>query len=143
MSHAFALDARTLRSLVPQASMYAMLGCFVGFLLFYDVFHYYCAPFKASLPSWLLVLALGFAGVLACFLYPDIVHVMLSMVLLPLLGALFCLLIFISPAFSPDIVGSFFDWLFELARYIIFDMILASVVIFCSGFISLYIFDTA
>jgi hypothetical protein len=142
MSHAFALDARALRSLVPQASMYLMLGCFVGFLLFYDAFHYYCEPFKSSLPSWLLVLALGFAGVLACFLYPDIVHVMLSMVLLPLLGAVFCFLLFISPAFSPDIVGSLSDWLFELARYIIFDVILASVVIFCSGFISLYIFDT-
>jgi len=142
MKSSIDFDRKLLKNLLPQAIMYLMLGTVIGFLFFYDMFHYYCAPFNSRLPSTLLILALGFTGVAACYLYPDIIHVMVSMVLLPLLGALFCFMIFISPAFSPDIVGSFSDWFFELARYILFDMILASVVIFCSGFVSLYIFDT-
>lgn len=142
MKFPFNLDKKFLKDMLPQATMYLMLGTAIGFLLFYDMFHYYCAPFNFGLPSWMLIFSLGFTGALACYLYPDIIHVMVSAVLLPLLGALFCFIIFISPAFSPDIVGSFSDWFFELARYIIFDMILASVVIFSSGFVSLYIFDT-
>jgi hypothetical protein len=106
------------------------------------MFHYYCAPFNSSLPSWLLIIALGFIGVMAGYLYPDIIHVMASTILLPLSGAMFCFILFTSPAFSPDIIGTFSDSFFELVRYIIFDVILAAVVIFSSGFVSLYIFDT-
>jgi hypothetical protein len=139
----YSLDRKQLKGLIPQAAMYLMLGTIIGFLYFYDMFHYYSAPFNSSLPSWLLILALGFIGVMAGYLYPDIIHVMASAVLLPLIGATFCYILFVSPAFSPDIIGGFSDSFFDLARYIIFDMILTAVVIFSTGFVSLYIFDTA
>ena len=130
------------KGLFPQAVMYMMLGFVVGFMVFYDTFYYYCVPFNSHLPSWLLVLVIGLTGILACYLYPDIFHVMVTTVMLPLLGAGFCFIMFISPAFSPDIIGAFSDSFFEMARYILFDMILAMIVIFTTGFASLYFFDT-
>jgi hypothetical protein len=139
---ALAIDGKKLRSMAVQTAMYFMLGTFIGFLFFYDVFNYYCEPFTASLPSWVLAVFLLFPGVVACYLYPDIIHVMLSAILLPVSGALFCLLLYISPAFSADIVGTFSDWLFDLARFILPDVILACVVTFSTGFVSLYVFDT-
>jgi hypothetical protein len=142
MNFPLAFDRKLLKGLLPQAAMYLMLGTAIGFLFFYDMFYYYCAPLNSNMPSWLLILALGFMGMIASYLYSDIIHVMVSTVLLPLLGAMFCFLLFISPAFSPDIIGAFSDSFFELARYIIFDMILASIVIFSSGFLSLYVFET-
>lgn len=142
MLSAMSFGRAKIRDLAAQTAMYLMLGTYIGFLLFYDSFHYYSAPFSSAMPSWLLTLLLLFPGVLACYIYPDIVHVMLSSVLLPLSGAAFCFLLFASPAFSPEIVGDFSEWFFELARFILPDMMLACVVIFTTGFVSLYIFDT-
>ena len=131
------------RDIALQSIMYIMLGSVIGYLFFYDMFYYYCAPFNSSLPAWLMVILLCLIGVLACYLNPDIVHLMISVTVLPLLGAFFCYILYICPVFSPDIISAgFSDGVFFVIHYILFDMILAFVVIFASGFLSLYLFDS-
>jgi len=124
------------------ASLYLMLGSVAGFLFFYDNFNYYCSPFSFDMPMWALVPAFVLIGLLAGYIYPDIVHVMASAVFIPLAGAAFCFAIFASPALARDIVGEFSDWLFELAKFILFDLVLACLAIFSAGFVSLYLFET-
>ncbi|MDD4308631.1 MAG: hypothetical protein PHU53_07495 [Thermoplasmata archaeon] len=137
------LGRENMKVFASHAAMYTMLGFAIGFLIFYDMFYYYCAPFNSSLPPWAFVAVLALAGILGCYLYPDIIHVMLSAVLLPALGAVFCFILYVSPAFSPEMVTtSLSDGLFVVAQYIIFDMILAFITVFASGFVSLYFFDS-
>ncbi|MDO9537000.1 MAG: hypothetical protein Q7J68_01615 [Thermoplasmata archaeon] len=136
------IKSEKLRGLLEQSALYLMLGSVIGFLFFYDIFPYFCAPFNSPLPAWALILSLVGIGLLAGYLYTDIVHVLASAVLFPLLGAFFCFIIFISPAFSPDILMTrMSDDFFILARLVMFDMFMTFIIIFTVGFISLYLFD--
>ena len=119
-----------------------MLGIFIGYIFFYDIFNYYSAPFNNELPSWALLILLGIAGLLIGYLFPDLRITLASAVALPLLGAFFCFLIFISPLLSPDIISTnISDDIFIFARLVLVDILLSFLVIFTASFVSLYFFD--
>ena len=119
-----------------------MLGMFMGYLFFYSVFYYFSAPFDSPISAWVLLLFFSIIGVLIGYLFPDPRIAMASSVTLPMLGAFFSFLIFISPTFSPEIISSnLSDDLFILARLILVNIFLSFLVIFVVSFLSLYYFD--
>ena len=133
----------TSRDTLKLIAAQLMLGLFIGYLFFYNVFHYFSAPFDNQISAWFLVLSFGVVGVLIGYLFPDPRIAMASSVTLPVLGAFFCFLIFISPTFSPEIMSSnLSDDLFILARLILVNLFLSFLVIFVTSFISLYFFDS-
>ena len=106
MSFSFQITAANIRSFFIQAAMYLMLGSFLGFLFFLNVFPYY-VPFSDSIPIWwIFVLGLIAVGFLAGYLYPDISHVLASAILYPMLATLFCFLLFLSPTLTSDILAT-------------------------------------
>jgi len=124
--------------IIPQArqilAAYLMLGFFMGFLFFHGIFYYY--TFNDRIPSWFLLLALALVGTVTGYLFPDLKIAILSSVVLPLAGALFCLLLFISPTASRYIVTSnISDGFFILARVLLPYLFLAFLVIFGMSFI--------
>ena len=119
-----------------------MLGLFMGYLFFYNVFYYFSAPYDDPISAWVLLLSFGIVGVLIGYLFPDPRIVIASSVTLPMLGAFFSFIIFISPTFSPVIISSnLSDDLFILARLILVNLFMSFLVIFVTSFISLYFFD--
>lgn len=130
------------RDFLKLVAAHLMLGMFMGYLFFYNVFYYFSAPFDSQISAWVLLLFFSIIGVLIGYLFPDPRIVMASSVTLPLLGAFFCFLIFISPTFSPEIISSnLYDDLFIMARLILVNLFLSFLVIFVTSFISLYFFD--
>ena len=132
----------TSRDFLKLVAAHLMLGMFMGYLFFYNVFYYFSAPFDDPISAWVLLLSFGIVGVLIGYLFPDPRIVMASSVTLPMLGAFFCFLIFISPTFSPEIISTnLSDDLFILARLILVNIFLSFLAIFVTSFISLYFFD--
>lgn len=136
------IKSLTSRDFLKIIAVHLMLGLFMGYLFFYNVFYYFSAPFDSPISAWVLLLSFSIIGVLIGYLFPDPRIVMASSVTLPMTGAFFCFLIFISPTFSTEIISSnLSDDLFILARLILVNLILSFLVIFVTSFISLYFFD--
>ena len=130
------------RDTLKLIAAHLMLGLFMGYLFFYSVFYYFSAPFDDPVSAWFLLLSYGVVGALIGYLFPDPRIVMASSVTLPMLGAFFSFIIFISPTFSPQIISSnLSDDMFILARLILINLFLSFLVIFVTSFISLYFFD--
>ena len=133
------LDKKFILKLVAA---HLMLGVFLGYVFFYNVFYYFSAPFDTQISAWVMVVFYAMVGFFVGYLFPDPRILMGSSVVLPMLGALFSFIIFISPTFSPDIISSYLsDDLFILARLIFISFFLSFLVIFFTSFITLYIFD--
>ena len=130
------------KEIMKLVAAHLMLGVFLGYVFFYDVFYYFSAPFATPMSSWVMVLCYALAGFLVGYLFPDPRIAMASSVVLPMLGALFCFIIFISPTFSPDIISTnLSDDLFIMARLTLISISISFLVIFFTSFITLYIFD--
>ena len=144
MSMGVSFKLEDLRPHLGQVAMYLMLGMIIGFLYFQKIFPYFSSPVNAEMPTLLFVLFLISIGAVSGYLYPDITNVLASAILLPLLGGLFCFLIFISPTLSRDIMASGLgEDLVLLARLLLFDMLMSFLVIFVAGFGSVYLFESA
>lgn len=132
-----------LRGLLPQMAMCITLGYVLGFLFFYHAFPYFSVPSASSMPAWTLVLALIGIGLIAGYLFPDILQILTGAVMLPIMGALFCFAIFASPVLSPEITAEgLSENLLGLTLMLLSPMIMAFLVIFLAGFASLYIFES-
>jgi hypothetical protein len=131
------------REHLPRVAMYLMLGFIMGFLLFQKIFPYFSAPIEVGIPTWLFVLFISGIGFAANYLYPDITNVLLGSIALPVLGGIFCFLIYISPALSPDIMSSgLSEDLVYLARLLLFDMLMAFLILIVVGFMTVYLFES-
>ena len=42
--------------IIKLVAAHLMLGVFLGYLFFYNVFYYFSAPFDTSISSWVMVL---------------------------------------------------------------------------------------
>ncbi|MBA3046435.1 MAG: hypothetical protein KKH41_01375 [Candidatus Thermoplasmatota archaeon] len=131
-----------LRKLLPQIAMYLMLGIILGFVFFYDIMPYFCVPAASDFPVWGLVSLLCVLGLVAGYLYPDIIHMLLNAIMLPLLGAVFCFLIYMSPALSPDVVATgIAEEFINMALLLMPYMVISFLTLFTVGFISMYLFE--
>lgn len=133
-----------LRKALPQAGLYVALGMAIGYLFMMTAFPYYCDPFDGGLHPLVFVLAVAGIGFLAAALYPDIAHVLASALLLPLLGAVFMILLLLAPALDPDIVNAGAgEIILEGAKSILGHLALCFPTLFISGFVSMYLFEPA
>lgn len=129
------------KEIMKLLAVHLMLGVFLGYVFFYNVFYYFSAPFNTQIASWVLIIFYAMVGFFIGYLFPEPHIVISSSVILPMLGALFSFIIFISPTFSPDIISSYIsDDLFMLTRLILGNIILSFLVIFITGF-SIYMLD--
>ena len=127
--------------IIKLLAAHLMLGVFLGYVFFYNVFYYFSAPFDTSISSWVMVLFYALVGFFVGYLFPDPRIVTASSAILPMLGAFFCFIIFISPTFSPDIISNYLsDDLFIMARLVLGNLFLSFLVIFITGF-TLYMLD--
>ncbi len=129
------------KEIMKLLAAHLMLGVFLGYIFFYNMFYYFSAPFDTQISAWVMVLFYAMVGFFVGYLFPDPRIVTASSVILPMLGAFFCFIIFISPTFSPDIISNYLsDDLFIMARLILGNLFLSFLVIFITGF-TMYMFD--
>ena len=130
------------RDFLAILSFQLMMGVFLGFIFFYNVFYYYAFPFDTQLSAWFILLCYALVGFFVGYLFPDPRIALASSVTLPMLGTFFSFLIFISPLFSKDIISNnISDEMFILARLILTSIFLTFIVIFFTSFMTLYFFD--
>ena len=124
-----------LKDMLELTIAYLMLGTFLGYVFFYHIFYYLSAPFNSQVSLLVIVTLYAIAGFIIGYLFPDIRMVIASSVILPILGAIFCFILSISPSLSPDIISSSLsDDIFILARVLIGAVFSAFIIIFLTGF---------
>ncbi len=136
-------QAAHIKGHMPRVVLYLMLGFIMGFLLFQKIFPYFSAPIQVGIPTLLFVLFIASIGFAANYLYPEITNVLLASIALPALGGVFCFLIYISPALSPEILGGgLSEDIVYLARLLLFDMLMAFLILFVTGVATVYLFES-